>query len=59
MLVRRVIQRLETLEATVQIRGEARRIVIAQGGFVETKSVLVVIREISNFLRENQYRSAA
>lgn len=59
MLVRRIIQRLETLEATVQIRGETRRIVIAQGGFVETKSVLVVIREISNFLCENQYRSAA
>lgn len=59
MFICKVVKLLKILEATVQICGETRWIIIAQGGFVEIKLVLIIIRETGNFLCNHQSCIAA
>ncbi len=51
MIVGGIIELSEGLETSVEVAWEGRRVVIAQAGCIESKLVILVIREVSDFLR--------
>jgi hypothetical protein len=51
VIVGGIIELSEGLKPPVEVAWEGRRVVVAQTGCVESKIVIVVIREVSDFLR--------